>query len=1063
MFLAKALFDNVAESPEELAFRRGDVVTVMAPHEGHRLGGWWLCSFRGRKGIAPANRLKILSGLLTVGEGSGGGGASGDQTDQVVVTKADASPNGHQRHSDCLQDYDVPPSRHPPPPTPGSPSSPSPTPTGPSLYDIPHQRTAAPSTTTTTDFNTQSLPPVPPHTVNSFYDSPPASCKRPPFERNAPWRSFASMDNLFSNSFRTVSSPSGDHHPKFPHKTPMNRKRWSADCGTLMMLAEKDGNERLQGGDGGNLRLSGEVGNNTQPPDSERHNPNPPVRVVVDHVPSDEDETVYSTPPSGQPVKPTREATYDTPHLSTYLSPACVWTRPPGRKLSSASSEPCIAGITSHSAPDRRIVVSAAGLPDSALYGADVSHHKVSSLSARQSCSSTQLPVDTRVRDIPEFSLSTAGTPRPLSDCVTGDRFHLDLKTANSLKHSAGSSQDPLRNCVSEVSLKSPQSDPGSTPAANGAFYDIPPQVNRQSIVSAGSNSSDDSFRLSSCSMDSLSSGAEYYCLAEGLYEELNLDQDSAIQLLMKLQEDVTKSASRVLMFVSSTWRAKEFLQSNVYDIKTACVDLEATARKLVEFGQGTLVNSTHLSDRKLVNRLVKQVNRLQKQHKAVSEALHCLDDMQWEVSTLAEPLNPNHKDHLDTVVSLTKEMTPEMKKLVSLICGNSSLFFKRSPAVTSGGSETVHSMSSSSSTSQLKQQDTATPRSVSVQLRPLPPLPVSASAMQMAGGQNSLNSEISVAEEGMRRCTVADTDDDYDRDYTDVQDDYDYVLLEACDSGAQQTRTPQLQHQSEQTQHMLENIDEEMEHSDSIRTDKTQSVAVYTIPEKGTYDGITGPTEPIHHTETVSACLGKKYANTDKTQAFQQTGVTSASGYCPNGQLTYEPHLHQDLGTPACRTNSPQTPPPQDPPSQGGSGITHTTTADPGDKQVLHYYSGQLETHSTLLTNAIDAFAACVKDKEPPNVFISNSKFVIITAYKLIYIADALHRRLVDVEVRNNVVRCADQLCQRLRESVQATKTAASLFPSATAVQQMMDKVVDVSRAAQELRLSITQASSAL
>nr|XP_023693094.1 cas scaffolding protein family member 4-like [Paramormyrops kingsleyae] len=58
--LAKALYDNTAESPEELAFRKGDIITVMEQNvDGSH--GWWRCSLHGRQGLAPANRLHLLS------------------------------------------------------------------------------------------------------------------------------------------------------------------------------------------------------------------------------------------------------------------------------------------------------------------------------------------------------------------------------------------------------------------------------------------------------------------------------------------------------------------------------------------------------------------------------------------------------------------------------------------------------------------------------------------------------------------------------------------------------------------------------------------------------------------------------------------------------------------------------------------------------------------------------------------------------------------------------------------------------------------------------------------
>ncbi|XP_039354691.1 embryonal Fyn-associated substrate [Mauremys reevesii] len=57
--LARALFDNVAECPEELSFRRGDLMLVLQP-EVPGLAGWHLCSLHGQQGIVPANRVRVL-------------------------------------------------------------------------------------------------------------------------------------------------------------------------------------------------------------------------------------------------------------------------------------------------------------------------------------------------------------------------------------------------------------------------------------------------------------------------------------------------------------------------------------------------------------------------------------------------------------------------------------------------------------------------------------------------------------------------------------------------------------------------------------------------------------------------------------------------------------------------------------------------------------------------------------------------------------------------------------------------------------------------------------------
>ncbi|KAG7295970.1 hypothetical protein JYU34_021062 [Plutella xylostella] len=61
--MARALYDNIAESPEELAFRRGDLLTVLEQNTGGS-DGWWLCSLRGRQGICPGNRLRVVGAVF---------------------------------------------------------------------------------------------------------------------------------------------------------------------------------------------------------------------------------------------------------------------------------------------------------------------------------------------------------------------------------------------------------------------------------------------------------------------------------------------------------------------------------------------------------------------------------------------------------------------------------------------------------------------------------------------------------------------------------------------------------------------------------------------------------------------------------------------------------------------------------------------------------------------------------------------------------------------------------------------------------------------------------------
>jgi len=72
---AKALYANSADTEEELSFAVGDVLNV---HECDVAGlaGWWLCSHSGRIGIAPGNRLRLLTAATDAVVASG---CRGDQ------------------------------------------------------------------------------------------------------------------------------------------------------------------------------------------------------------------------------------------------------------------------------------------------------------------------------------------------------------------------------------------------------------------------------------------------------------------------------------------------------------------------------------------------------------------------------------------------------------------------------------------------------------------------------------------------------------------------------------------------------------------------------------------------------------------------------------------------------------------------------------------------------------------------------------------------------------------------------------------------------------------------
>ncbi|KAL6099425.1 nedd9 [Pungitius sinensis] len=127
-------------------------------------------------------------------------------------------------------------------------------------------------------------------------------------------------------------------------------------------------------------------------------------------------------------------------------------------------------------------------------------------------------------------------------------------------------------------------------------------------------------------------------------------------------------------------------------------------------------------------------------------------------------------------------------------------------------------------------------------------------------------------------------------------------------------------------------------------------------------------------------------------------------------------------------------------------------------DRQLLGFYSEQCGQHFATLLGAVDAFFGCVGGGQPPRIFVAHSKFVILSAHKLVFIGDTLSRQASAPEVANRVMNSSNVLCDLLKTVVAATKTAALNYPNTGAIQEMVDRVTDLSHHAQQFKEQLLQ-----
>uniref|UniRef100_A0A915I0Y2 CAS family C-terminal domain-containing protein n=1 Tax=Romanomermis culicivorax TaxID=13658 RepID=A0A915I0Y2_ROMCU len=130
---------------------------------------------------------------------------------------------------------------------------------------------------------------------------------------------------------------------------------------------------------------------------------------------------------------------------------------------------------------------------------------------------------------------------------------------------------------------------------------------------------------------------------------------------------------------------------------------------------------------------------------------------------------------------------------------------------------------------------------------------------------------------------------------------------------------------------------------------------------------------------------------------------------------------------------------------------------------EILSFYVPQVDSQMESLNRAIDDFLSSVESNSPPRDFVAKSRFVVLSAHKLVYLGDSLSHCLKNLSTddrdRSSVDKLSsscDRLCEALKSCVTSTKRACSTFPCVEDVQTMVDSMVRISNDAHEFKLSV-------
>ncbi|KAM9508659.1 breast cancer anti-estrogen resistance protein 1 isoform 2-T2 [Guaruba guarouba] len=660
--LAKALYDNVAESPDELSFRKGDIMTVLERNT-QGLDGWWLCSLHGRQGIVPGNRLKILVGMYDKKQQQQQvpGTAQGPAPPQPSVSQL-SLPYHHQGGFTPLS----PASQY-------TPMHPAYAPQGDNVYLMPvpskGQQGLYPGSAPTGQFPPAPAkqPPAypkqtPPHAFPSpgqeIYQVPPSlgqAAEAYPGGSASPPQDVYQVPPSASQAQDIYQVPPSLDMRSWEGHKPQGKVLVPTRVGQVYVYDSPKGEQDeydfprhlLSTGSqeiydvppvrgGVPSQLSQEV-YDTPPMAVKGPNGQDPGQEIYDVPPSVEKnlhQTVYDVPPSVSkdvPDGPAREETYDVP-------PAFA-----KQKAFDPSRHPFLAQQEPYLPEDVYDVPPAAGkgAPDP--------------------------PLPHEIYDVPPSLKKLGG--------------------------SAFSSQE-----VYDVPRDLHAPGKGSLDTEGEYIYDVPPQVDREAKGA-------DAKRLSASSTGSTRSNISTSSLdvvpmkepAKGASKEFSLDLDAAMETLAKLQHGVGGAVSYLMSFISANWRSPEHMEANAASIRGAAEGVRTALRDLLEFARGAVGNAAQASDRSLYTKLSKQLQKMEEVYQALARHGQALDACHWAPSTLAS--GKPGTDDLEHFVMHSRGIPDDTKQLASFLHGNASLLFKRTkPAAESGSHGPPHPSDKASS-----------------------------------------------------------------------------------------------------------------------------------------------------------------------------------------------------------------------------------------------------------------------------------------------------------------------------------------------------------------------------
>lgn len=574
--------------------------------------------------------------------------------------------------------------------------------------------------------------------------------------------------------------------------------------------------------------------------------------------------------------------------------------------------------------------------------------------------------------------------------------------------------------------------------------------------------------------------------------KEFKLDPPAALQRLTKLEQAVNVTINKLLSFVTSSWRTPSVLQPQLADIRDIAGKAKVALRLLTEFGLSSLVNARNLPSQELSGMLSRAIEPLLETYYSVKLALQRLDEQDWRVAL--DKANNMHDD-LDLIMVHIRPVPENTQKLAAVIRTAAATLYtkknKEGPALRkSRSSNKVEECKTFKTKQNEPEEESEHSDEESVKL-------IKAAVKDAVDTNFKLTcNDGKWSPSTVRRVCGMDTPK---KNSTGQNGGYEENMAPNLPSRLQASKNklkdasfgeesksppapPQRKDSGEKCHHLRQKSLEKSPVETSAPPPKPKldrkntSRKSYKIPLFSDQNRDKGDILRRDHKKSVSEppTTARRKCNSDPTQLHdhktkeeEQTLIQSSEKQM-KVTLMKQNSVHisdSDLPQSLRQSNELQS---SDlifvnlvdkelhhrPLSNliKDDGASNGVMVSLNDRELLEFYKYEIDAQLFVLSEAIKGFFAVVDASESPKVFVSNSKFIVLSAHKFVYIGDTLSKKITHSDLRSQVTGVTNKLSNCIKCLVSATKSAALQYPSSNAMREMSDAAVLVNNVAVEL-----------